>query len=142
MNPAGSTAFAALVRRRFAYLETDHGFGSRLIDSGYVRFEHPEIEFNVLWGRWELDAFMQVHREDAVFRPYKSRQFDLYEVLRVVAPTALDSRPDLPSQVKTIEDVDCHLRWAAPLMQHGPKACGGACPDSCPARLGRAPSIG
>ena len=117
MKPASGPDFAALVRRRFAYLETEYAFSFQCVDSGYVRFDQPELEINLLWGRGELDTFFQVRREDAVFRPYKSRQFLLHEVVKTIAPSAYDDQPESSCYVQTLEEVDRHLQRDAALLQ-------------------------
>ncbi len=109
--------FATLARRRFAFLESDHSFAFRVIDSGYVRFEQPELELNLCWSRWEYSAILQVRREDAVFRPYVSRQFALHTVVLAFDPAAYPSSGELPLDVKTLEDVDRYLLLDAALLR-------------------------
>ena len=111
-------SFKSLVAQNFDFLKDDFGFQNLKDRIGYVKGD-LELEFYGENGQVDINFF--VRKNDGIFKPFISRSFDLYSIIRKVSVEKMEPYPkDISDYLTEDSDINLHLRYYARMLkEHG-----------------------
>jgi len=106
--------FAGSVRKYFDFLIDDYGFHYHQSLVGYVK---GDLEIEFFHGKGEVEIVLFIRRDDDVFKPFVSRQFDFHKVVRRIEPIGIGFPDNLPGHFTNMEDVGKYLEYCGQLAK-------------------------
>ena len=111
-------SFTKLINENFLFLEKEYRFSLTVDNDSSVTFKRADFSILMGWYKGEIDIDFYVHLETPILRPYHSRMFRLYQVIRLKNKAALANAPQFPSYITTEEEAEQEIKFAAKLMKH------------------------
>ena len=102
--------FAEIVSKHFDFLKKEYGFLDHPSELGFINGP-VELEFH--HGKGEVDIFFFIRRDDNIFRPFISRSFDIWSIIKRQMPDTLHWPNDIPEYLTTMEDIDKYLSFCS-----------------------------
>jgi len=106
--------FEESVRKHFYFLKSEYGFVNNPKNLGYEK-DGLEVEF--YHGKGELEIQFFVRKNNAVFKPFVSRTFDLFYIVRQLKGGEITGAENLPKYMISSQDIDEYLSFSAQLMK-------------------------
>ena len=107
-------SFSTYVKKHFDFLVNDYGFEYHSKGIGYKK-DVLEIEF--FYGKGEMDIVFFIRRDDDIFKPYISRLFDLFSIIKRQKNEKIEFPDDFPEHIISMEDVDKALSFYSNLAK-------------------------
>lgn len=112
--------FRSAVTKHFAFLCEKYGFNLCPDDppAAYhsVVYEKAPFVVEMWWGKGEVDVLVRVTIDTTILRPYRTKTFPLWMIVRRINPSALNRHPPLPQFALSVSDAEACLKWEAKLM--------------------------
>ena len=110
-------SFESIVRKHFAFLKSEFGFVDKFETLGY---EKNGLEIDFYYGKGEIDVIFFVRKSDAIFKPFVSRSFYLFDIARRLKGSKLGRPANIPMSITSLTDekyIDPYLAYCADIMQ-------------------------
>jgi hypothetical protein len=117
----GMEDFSSMVTRTFAFLVDKYGFqltsGERRSSLDSITYEKKPVIIEFGWYKGEIDINIRVDVENEIFRPYRSRTFDLSRIALRQDKNAYRNAPRFPNYITTLMEAETWLQFEACIMK-------------------------
>ena len=107
-------SFETSVRKYFDFLKIEFGFINNQKNIGY---EKNGLEIEFYHGNGELDIIFFVRKNDEIFKPFVSRTFYLFNIVRKLKGRKITGTENMPQYITSSQNIEEFLLFCAELMK-------------------------